>query len=127
MKWTSCKVLLSIGTLLSVVCGLFCDESRWSVFQWQTTDNVTDCAGSSSFTSVNISHNYVTTWLECVNLCMMNSVCSDVFYDEQGRMCTLANDVQGCVATNSLRRVTKVNKRRRHESKILICKHVSIR
>ena len=65
--------------------------------------------------------------VECVNLCMMNAVCSDVFYDEQGRMCTLANDVQGCVATNSLRRVTKVSKRRRHENKILICKYVSIR
>ena len=107
-RWTLRKIWPLVLTLLCIFCGFSCDESRWGVFQWQTTDSVTDCAGSSSFTSVNISHNYVTTWLECANLCMMNSVCSDVFYDEQGRMCTLANDVQGCVATRHWRRATKV-------------------
>ena len=82
-----------------------CDASMWSLFQWQTHNN-SQCTGT--FSSVNISQTVVSTFLECVGLCATSDVCSDVFYDDRGALCTLANDVQGCVPRN-IRRISKVS------------------
>ena len=81
------------------------DASMWSLFQWQTHNN-SQCTGT--FSSVNISRTVVSTFLECVGLCATSDVCSDVFYDDRAALCTLANDVQGCVPRN-IRRISKVS------------------